>query len=360
MKKIMIAISVLLTVGAGALWFFLPNGRGVEPPQRIESSEKVVSVTSSPEKLSSNPVSAYWVGAGGSRIYYAGSDGSLFLLSGTVETKIDGVSIPRVSAFSLSASGEWIAAEFGEGTEKSVSLLHLEDRRWLPLEAGTVSFAWEPGRDRLAYLVEGDSGSPSALNILDLKTEKVARVFSLAQFDSLLSWPTPEEIYLGGRPTARYPSSLLALNLAKKTIRSVGGEESGFTVRWSRDGNEGLKFSISGAGGALSLVTRSIEFLKGAPFVTLPEKCAFGGNKKIYCAVPRSILPGTVLPDDYLMGRVQFEDDLIAWDLATDAVEIILSGDELIFDAEKLSATRDKIFFVNRYDHMLYTIPLQQ
>ena len=135
-------------------------------------------------------------------------------------------------------------------------------------------------------------------------------------------------------------------------------DENGLMIKWADDGSVGLKFQRRDNENSLVLMDKNGRVLNIPLFdTTLPVKCAVD-SEKIYCGVPREILPGTILPDDYLKRKIYLNDDILAWDIALNTVERLFDGNNIIIDVDNLSKESGKIFFINRYDRKLYSIDI--
>ena len=91
---------------------------------------------------------------------------------------------------------------------------------------------------------------------------------------------------------------------------------------------------------------------------TLPEKCVWSSDsKEIFCAVPQNPSSGP-MPDEYYQGLTYFSDSFTRIKPETGEITEILS--EGNFDAQNLTITanKQKLFFVNRKDGILWGINL--
>ena len=94
-------------------------------------------------------------------------------------------------------------------------------------------------------------------------------------------------------------------------------------------------------------------------FQTLPEKCVWSGSRKIYCALPREILPEQIWPDAYLRGETSTIDRIVVFEVEKREIREVFNQEN--FDMANPLVTRDEshLFFVNRRDGTLWGLQLK-
>ncbi len=326
-----------------------PTQPGLPKVTDIASAPKIAAETK-------NPIFDYWVNSLTGAIYYLNPGGQVFKKSETGEEAVNSQVLDKLNNIQPSPDGSLAFAEFNYPNQPVFSVFNTVSNSWQPLPDGTIAAAWATSSQQLAYAEnKNNSGDLKILNIASQKTQEIIK---LNQKDLKLYWTRPGEIFfLVSASTADYPSSLWSVNLRDKTLRPLIKDEPGLAFNWSLNGNFGLKLISFQRVPKISLVDGLGNVQSDFSFITLPEKCVFDKDK-VYCAVPRFIKDGLVLPDDYYKKSVYFQDDLYAIDLSTGAAALVLSGNEMLFDARHLAINNGKLYFLNRYDDKLYSLAL--
>ena len=103
--------------------------------------------------------------------------------------------------------------------------------------------------------------------------------------------------------------------------------------------------------------TGNLLFVMDAP--TLPEKCVWASNDELYCAVPRLIPTEAILPDDYLRGTLNTQDQLVLFNLAKKETKTLFSNQGFDMANLLINKSSDRIFFVNRVDGSLWGLKIR-
>jgi hypothetical protein len=355
MKKTLIIVGIVILIGvAGYLaWKFLVPQNTAESPTPT-GTESSLALPKNLSRVVDRSVSHVWASEAGD-LFYATSEGTIFTRSAAgSESLISDEQSSPITAVFPSLDEKNILVAFGAGEERFWSILNNETKSWQPLPERVITAGWSPSGNQIAMLVE--KGGTSSLDILNIQNKKVTTVLpSIAIKGVDLSWPLPGEIYLSEKPLAQSRSSIIGIDINKKTVRVVADNEMGLMVRWSPDGKTGIKL----ADGFLTLIDSSSRVLKIAPFgATIPSKCALSGAK-IYCAVPVNIPNQSKFLDDYFMSKFLSRDIIVEWDTANDTIREIL-GESFPFDAKNLAVNEKKIIFLNSYDEKVYEYQLTE
>jgi len=215
---------------------------------------------------------------------------------------------------------------------------------------------FHPDGQLKAVIEEGEE--INSLKIIEVKSGDLKKQIALNLAGVEVIWRQPEEIWLLEKSMAAVPSSLFSLNLKN---RSLTAKERGVSlmINWSADGQWLLKFSLTqGRNNQLTLINLQGGSALDLPWVTLPNKCALT-RKKMACAVPQFLPPGTILPDDYLQQRFLSQDQIIMTEIKTSTMEIIYDPQEERLDANDLLIKEDWLYFTNRYDNKVYKMELK-
>jgi len=275
------------------------------------------------------------------------------LMKGGRETDIEITpqKILGAAQISGSPSGEFVLVQQGMPATPSFSVFTLETAEWRPLPTTTLAATWHPSLDRIAFL---DRTSGGRLATFDPETGAVTELIRVGIEAARLSWVTESDLFITDYPSAFALGFLWKFNTRTRILEPIIQDEFGLSL--AIGDTHFLKLVRNARESTLVLTNQENRALRTLPFATIPEKCTFD-LLILFCAVPRNIPKGTTLPDDYLMGRVQFSDDLITWDIETGTLTTILSGEQALIDAEQLTVNETTLFFLNRMDGRVYAIP---
>jgi hypothetical protein len=357
MKRILIILLIvaLLIGGAYLLWRLFGQGENIlTPPPPPPSS----SVTTDSSLVFSEPVQSYWISATNHTLYAVTPEGKVFSVNLADKTKkaLYSLSLTDLHSVTPSPSTSTPQALFLHSypSREAMHYLDLTNGSWKELPEGTTAAAWSPDGNQIAFLVEG--GISSSLNVLTVATNRVEKITSLHQFDLDLAWLIPQEIYLTQKPSALIPSSAWSINLKTKAWKTMVAEERGLTVQWSADLHSGIQFTSALGPAGLTLISPDYKKIGAFQIATLPSKCLIVGSF-YYCAVPDQFPSGASLPDDYFKRKIYTTDALYVWNSASGkAAEVIQPTFSI--DAEQLSVDGGQLYFVNRYDNKIYSLPL--
>lgn len=167
------------------------------------------------------------------------------------------------------------------------------------------------------------------------------------------------DVAIAERPSALVPTSVWKYNPATRSLIAIIDGERGAMFARSENG----AFSLSSrtlADGSLSLIYEKIASKERRPlrFATIPPKCFLENRAVLYCGVPLSIPPRTVMPDDYLKRAFYTDDRLVRIDLEDIRVEEIPTGADAPLDIYEPRRISGKLMFLNRRDGVIYAISL--
>ncbi len=258
----------------------------------------------------------------------------------------------------------------------------------------------------------------SVLSLLDAasSSSKPKALLPLRQEDMTLNWLAPNQILIADKTSALWSSSLWSLDPAKKIISPVIQDQPGLQTVWSSSPAPfGLMFSANQnqQGGQLRLVDKSGNPLKQLSFLTFPSKCVFydkpiapptqpfnaaqgksassttkastsapasggsapldktryksltaGGAPKtqpmLICAVPRDqqLLGIDTLPDAYQEKALYTSDDFFEINVNDGTVKALFSDSAKNLDASDIKIFNQNVFFINRFDKKVYSVPI--
>lgn len=388
-KKLIIYIGLgIVLFGAGTLvtYFFLFRGLGApaEPKEPEPVSENIPGFPEAGPGIGKDPR----FGAGSIQ---PGSNQEIPVLQG-IRTRLFSVAdLPSLGTglsraedklyYFKKDGGELAAFSFPAGTQESLStitIVGLVDALWSPardraivsyldgtiiksflfkaigtssvatLPSGVRSSAWSPTGSSLAYLTQKDG--ETALATADSSGKNQKTIFRTPMQELALSWPLPEKFALQTNPSGVVPGYIFLYTRSTGELTRFLGPLNGLTSLWSPKGGRVLVGSTNAAGKSLLLAIRdsSGKEIMTASVQTLPEKCAWASEERVYCAVPRGIPQDAILPDDYRRGELNTNDRLVVIDLKTKIISGIFNDGG--YDMADLAVTRDEkyVFFTDR------------
>lgn len=217
------------------------------------------------------------------------------------------------------------------------------------LSSLVTSIAVNGRDDRASYVVSTETGSSiytTTSNGISLLESSPFKEWSLAYGG--------ETLFVTSKPSA-YVSGVTAI-VPSFSLRT--GEKTGLLSLPNNSG-ELLNSMWSSSGLVTFMTTNAGENV--LPIKTLANKCAWGAEDFLVCAVPRRVSAATEgLPDDWLQGRVSFEDDLYIVDKNGGGAFpfYTFSEGDGSFDVTniKLLNTKDILTFTRKQDSTLWLV----
>ncbi len=261
-----------------------------------------------------------------------------------------------------SPSGSFVLIQLLSGR---FALLNVSKRVFEFLPEGTISATFSSDEKKLAYLLTDLSGKQSLFtrNLLSTKQE-TTKLFSLFVNDVSLVWPVGNRVYLLPPESFSAFQTIWYFDTISKTMGSFAGG-NGIGAIFSPTTPNAIVFQNSNA---ITIDARVVNIKLDTDFPvsisTLRSKCAFVfDSDDVVCAAPRSIskTDSIVLPDDYNALAV-FTNDYLYKLPATEkySPQTIFSSTQASFDAIRLRARGEELFFVNRLDDSLYRFDYSQ
>lgn len=252
------------------------------------------------------------------------------------------------------------AAVFYLDEETKKGFLHIGTSSVAVLPQNIKSAAWSPGGNSLAYLIA--DGDRLALAVADSSGKNARVEFRTSILDAGIRWITGERIAFSSAPSGFAEGYLFALTRSGGAFQKIIGPAFGLMTKFSPAGTKLLVSSTDSAGRNPLTEIRdpSGKTLLILTPSTLPEKCAWAGDNKLYCAVPNAVPASAVWPDSYLSGEFNSSDKIVIFDLANGKTKEI--SPEGNFDiSDPLVAQDEKaLFFVNRVDGTLWSLRLDR
>jgi hypothetical protein len=265
---------------------------------------------------------------------------------------------------------------FGSPAKPQWSVFDTGTKAWTPIQIDTTDAAWAPNSYKIAYFEKAMNGS--VLTTLDLGSTSPTpkTLVTFPEQDFLVSWKSPNAIFLADRSSAFFAGSIFSVNAKTGVISPVIEDRVGLEATWDPTGAIALVFvgDASGRGGQLGIVDASGNLLHKLSFLTLPSKCAFvapvtAGTatssvsttaSAVVCGIPRDQdkLVENPMPDAYEQRSFMTTDDIYEIDLSKGTLTPLFNDQSQNFDITDLQVGSGTVYFINRYDSKLYSLPV--
>lgn len=339
--------------------------------------------------ISDNQILDFWINKSNGEIYFINSGGSIGLAKETEDQILSEQNIENISKVLASPDGQKTVIVYGDANNPRFYLYDSVENTWHSLSSNIIDTTWinaENNNSNLIVLTKNNGGADlQRLNIVStstIVTSTIAGTTTLAtstatstlfNFSNLIrNFPlvdyilntrisaTSTFLYLTGKASLRYPGESWSIDLSNFTIKKIAEPITGLMIKWDPTGNWGLKFYGRQTDYKLDIIRNTGGLIASVPFIALPEKCILGVTS--YCFIPREILSSWQLPDDYLQKKIYFLEDLYKFNLIEPSFELVPMGDSLALevDAYNPQLFNNKIYFINRYNQMLYELDLSR
>jgi len=244
------------------------------------------------------------------------------------------------------------------------------------LEENITDLSVAPDGENIFYLAGLESGDKTTGIILSLKdngstsltTSKKTVVFESSFTEWLSQFINSKYIGIATKAANQLPTFAYLLNTTTKTYEKILGDINGGTTSFSPDAK---KLAYNTSSPELYLYDTGTKSAKSLGVNTLAEKCSWGTNEIIYCAVPKSISGSQ--PDDWYQGLESFNDSFwkidtisgtttVLFDPASDAEAMAakkdLVGSEIDGVNLKLDENQNYLFFTNKKDGSVWIYKL--
>lgn len=336
---------------------FLAAQKEITAPSQQIPTEKI-------KVLSPTNVLNYWLNEAKNSIYAVADDGKIISIKdGDEKTESDEI-IANLVKVLPSPDGQRAIIAFGNAQRPQFSLFNSADNSWQPMPLEIVNLAWINSKNQpgdLVALIDTKNGTAlEMINLTKTNSTNTKLINDLGLEDVEMSWSGNDTIIFTERPSYQYYGAAWSLNLKDFKFKEVFKPEPGLITRWSRDGDFGLKFSVTLPNFYnLSLTDGAGTHIKTLPFATLPEKCLLEKDGA-YCFIPKEISPEWRLPDDYLQKAFYSNDLLYRIPADEGEARLLLDVSENNIDAINPQRFENKLIFINRYDNKLYSFDLSE
>lgn len=253
-----------------------------------------------------------------------------------------------------------------KSNEPSFRFIGFDTNTSTPLKWGMRYVMWDELEQNLLYTYQDEEGIYT-LNRSDFDGSnwKTITTFpsgsffveSIPKSPFVASWPTPANTRIG---------ELRSISIASGETKKIFDGKYGADYLWSPNG-ETILMSWAPEKGSSKLALATIN-KNGGEYTdlnmpTLVQKCVWSqDNATIFCALPGSLAPGTVMPDDFFKKTAGGNDTFWKINVKTGEKERVIALENLdtSYDAVDLllDSSEKTLYFVNRKDEKLYKIAL--
>lgn len=311
------------------------------------------------EKISELPVFDFWITEDTKEIFYLTPEGRVYGAKTGSDTEVSRETLEALNSIEISPKKLKLLAAFGDPHLPQWGIFDTIDKTWRPLPKNILNATWGVNDDELIAIALSESGEQNVeranLKKNPLSFQTLLRDFRIKDVKLLLR--DQNTLLLIEKPSYAYKGRVWNVDLKKGTIRVFLGPEAGLMAQWNEAKTAYTYYSSEGS----RFYTFNEILKRGIPsfFSTLPLKCAVF-TSSTYCFVPQNISSFVKLPDDYLQRKFYSQDSLFRVDHDTLETEEVFSygGGSQIFDGINPRHLDGYIYFVNRYDNLMYRIKL--
>jgi len=373
--KIIIIIVVIMTVGLGIYFIAKSNSKKPEVPVALGETPAELPVAplapKTPEavittqglelkKISEQNVFDFWITPGTKEIYYLTPVGEIFSAKEGPDLEMSKQDLGALNSFEPSFDGKKIIAAFGNPLLPQWAVFDLIDKAWRPLSNDTVAAAWlATSTDEIVVVIK----SKNDLNLATLNIAKNPPVYKTLVKDlrfkdvKIISRLT-SQILISEKPSAFYGSRVWQLDLKTLAFNLLIGPEKGLNIDFSND----KKLIFKTTSGGLIVLNQALQESELFSLGILPSKCDSAATSTIYCFGAQALPTSLNLPDDYFQNKFRSVDVLYSINLDLREVKTVLTsgtGSFPIIDARRPRYQDGSLYFINRYDNLLYRLTIK-
>lgn len=301
--------------------------------------------------------------------YYSKADGQVYRtdLNGNNKKTISNKQLTGLSGVFWSPDKKQVISKFQkEGNPAQFFHYNYDDLSNAPLKNNLDRVVWQ-NNNRILYKYFDPKTQERTLNIADPDGKNWLKLADLEFKNvSIASVPQSSLVSFWNQPDANSETVL-------KSISALGGEPQiiftgnfGTDYLWSNDGNYLLTSSSDKKGGSkvsLAIINSQGKEYRNLNIPTLISKVVWSkDNKTAFYALPGAVPNNSVMPNDYLSGKIKTTDTFWKINIASGEKTRIVELDKIKnqFDATDLflNANESLLFFINRLDNKLYKINL--
>ncbi len=376
LKKLFLSTSILLGI---ILFFWLfftffikekPN-EGILPSiEELPTEPEIDTITSSFQEVIDVPLLSSALSKDQlSLLGYHAETATLYSLNReTFEKTIlldTNLSLPIVSLWSENPEISILKTQPQQGSQ--YFLINATEKTILPLQGEIAYLVWDSLFEKIIYIRRKN---PEEITFYLAKADgseskEILTIFQKGRID-MASVPQSPLIAYWPQSSNTKLSPLYQINISTGTNKEIFSGKYGANYLYSPDGEKILlSWAPEKNGSKLSLgvINKYGGQYSDLGFPTLTSKCTWNKTSDIlYCAVPTEIPQTTIMPDDYLSGKITTTD--VFWKITVTTGEkerlVELSDITQSFDATNLLLSSDQrtLYFTDKKSQKLYEIKL--
>lgn len=300
--------------------------------------------------------------------YYSKTTGKAYRIDidGTNKQIISNTDLVGLSAILWSSDKSKVISRYDQNNRPSFFMYDYEQLKGSGLSSNTLNAAWYQS-NKIFYEYFDQKSKLATLNIANPDGSNWNKIIDLP-FQNVSIAPIPKTglVSFWNKQDSFTETLMQATPVVGGEKRDLLKEKFGADYLWSLDGNNLLVSHVVEKGSSklqLALLNSLGGEYKNLGIPTMVSKCAWSKNNKlIYYALPGSIPDGTVLPNDYISGKLNTTDTFWKLDTATKESSRLIELDKIKdkYDATNLFLNSDEsiLFFTNRVDGKLYRIDI--
>ncbi|MFA5926097.1 MAG: hypothetical protein WC831_04135 [Parcubacteria group bacterium] len=167
-------------------------------------------------------------------------------------------------------------------------------------------------------------------------------------------------------PNAFTPTSVNLISFSGENKREILKDKFGVDLLWSPDGKmAAVSFTDQKGGHKIDLAIMNAQGgqFQSFNFYTFASKCAWSSDSKyLFCALPGNIPESSILPNDWISGKVSTADTFWKIEASTGKKERLVDPEKIggSYDAlyPFLSEDEKTLFFISKSDGKLYKLTI--
>jgi len=337
----------------------------------IETSPKATAKNTSPIlALSDEPVLAPALINDDLNIkYYAKNDGKVYKidLEGSNKQTFSNKALLGLLSVSWSPDKTKVITKFKGANEQSQFYSYDYATSSSAMLGKGINMAIWQNNSKIIYQYTDPKNQKTTLNISDPNGKNWTKLADLP-VKYIFAAPIPKSGFISfwNKPDANYETTLSSVSILGGETQTLFKGSFGSDYLWSNDGNYILVSSSDKKGGTkinLSLLNNKGEGYKDLNIPTLAYKCVWSkDNQTIYYALPSGIPDNSIMPNDYINGKVNTTDTFWKVDITTGEKSRVVDLDKIKSQLDAvglfLNSNESALFFINRIDGKLYKITL--
>jgi hypothetical protein len=236
-----------------------------------------------------------------------------------------------------------------------------------PIQDNPLYLIWDSISEKVVY-IKRDTPSETLFYTANPDGSQREHLFTLEGNTriSMASVPQSSSIAYWPQSTNRDVSPLFSIHLVSKTKKEIFAGKYGADYLYAPNGKNILVSwapEKNSSRLALGIINEYGGSYRDLQLPTLVQKCTWNTQSTfLYCAVPTNIPQTTIMPDDYLRGKITTTDVFWKVNIENGEKERLVDLEDITqnFDATELIVTPDEqnLYFVNKIDDMIYEIEL--